>query len=69
MLSGLARRGLTAIWLGIAHVLLWIVWVAAGPGGIAVPEIGGSIALYAWVLLTVRSTRFDGTGPASTPRA
>jgi len=57
VLVGQPRLGLEAIWLGIAHVLLWIVWIAAGPGGgIAVPEIGGSIALYAWILLSVRAT-------------
>ena len=65
VLSGLARRGLAAIWLGIAHVLLWIGWIAAGAGGIAVPEIGGSLALYAWVLLVVRSLPF-GVGPTRT---
>lgn len=55
VLAGRPRRGLAAVWLGIAHVLLWIVWIATGPGGIAVPEIGGSLLFYAWVLLVVRS--------------
>lgn len=66
VLAGLARRGLAAIWLGIGHVLFWIVWVAAGPGGIAVPEIVGSLALYSWVLLVARSMSYEGIGPAST---
>lgn len=56
VLAGHLRRGLVAIWLGIGHVLFWIVWVGADVGGIAVPEIGGSLLLYAWILLVVRST-------------
>lgn len=55
-LVGRVCRGLLAIWLGIAHVLAWIAWLAAGPGGIAVPEMGGSLLFYAWILLVVRST-------------
>lgn len=55
VLAGLARRGLAAIWLGIGHVLVWVGWLAAGPGGIAVPEIVGSLLLYSWILLAVRS--------------
>lgn len=54
-LAGLVRRGLVAVWLGIAHVLLWVGWVTAGPGGIAVPELGGSLLFYAWILLVVRT--------------
>lgn len=55
VLAGLARPGLVAIWLGIGHVLLWVLWIAAGFGGIAVPEIVGSLSIYAWILLVVRS--------------
>jgi len=55
VLAGLSRRGLLAVWLGIGHVLLWIGWLAAGFGGIAIPELGGSLALYAWILLVVRT--------------
>lgn len=53
-LAGAVRLGLVAMWLGIAHVLLWIVWVAAGLGGVAVPEIVGSILLYVWIVLVAR---------------
>ena len=55
VLGGAPASGLIAIWLGIGHVLLWIGWLAAGLGGIAVPEFGGSLALYAWVLLAIRT--------------
>lgn len=54
-LRGSVRRGLIAICLGIGHVLLWVGWLAAGTGGIAVPEIGGSLTFYGWLLLAVRS--------------
>jgi len=64
VLAGLPGRGLIAIWLGIGHVLFWIGWVATGPGGIAVPELVGSLAFYAWILLVVRTLPADGIGPA-----
>lgn len=54
-LAGRPRAGVGAMWLGIGHVLLWIGWVTAGPGGIAVPELGGSLLFYAWILLAVRT--------------
>lgn len=63
-LVGLARRGLAAIWLGIGHVLFWVVWIAAGFGGIAVPEIAGSLAIYAWILLAIRSMPFGDVWPS-----
>jgi hypothetical membrane protein len=63
VLSGLVHRGLLAIWLGIGHVLLWIVWMGAGAGGIAVPEIGGSLVFYAWILLAVRTLPNRGSFP------
>lgn len=65
VLAGLLRRGVVAIWLGIGHVLFWIVWLAAGFEGIAVPEIAGSLLLYAWILLMARSLPLGGFGPAS----
>lgn len=64
VLAGLVRRGLIAIWLGIGHVLFWIAWVVAGPGGIAIPELVGSLAFYAWILLVVRTLPVDGSGTA-----
>jgi hypothetical membrane protein len=46
-------RGLGTIALGLVHVLAWIVWVAAGgPGGLAIPEIIGSVCLSLWILVT-----------------
>ena len=50
-LAGAVGRGLVSIWLGIGHVLLWLGWVGAGFGGIAIPELGGTLLLYAWILL------------------
>lgn len=54
-LAGLVERGLLAIWLGIGHVLFWLGWVALGPGGVAVPELVGSLVFFAWILLAVRT--------------
>lgn len=53
-LAGDVRRGLAAIWLGIIHVLAWLVWAAVGPDGLALPELVGSLLLLAWVGLTTR---------------
>ena len=64
VLAGLVRRGLIAIWLGIGHVLFWIAWVVAEPGGIAIPELVGSLAFYAWILLVVWTLPVDGSGTA-----
>lgn len=63
VLAGAARRGLAAIWLGIFHVLVWAGWLASPLGGIAVPEIAGTLALYAWILLEVRSLLPSGNDP------
>lgn len=63
VLAGAPRRGLVAIWLGIGHVLGWLGWLAVGPGGIAVPELAGTLLLYAWLLLEVRAMPFAGVGP------
>lgn len=54
-LAGRVRRGIGAIWFGVAHVTSWLVWgagVRIGPG-IAVPETLGALLLAAWVVLTV----------------
>lgn len=54
VLAGDAVRGLAVIWLGIAHVLGWILWVAIGTAGVAIPEFAGSWVLLAWLVLTTR---------------
>lgn len=53
-LAGDVRRGLGAVWLGIAHGLAWLVWAAVGPAGLAIPEIVGSALLLAWIAQTTR---------------
>lgn len=61
MLSGRLRAELVTIWLGIGHVIGWVVWGAGlrpGPG-LALPELVGSVALAAWVVLTARSRLLD----------
>lgn len=53
-LAGDVERGLAAVWLGIAHLLAWLVWAAVGPDGLAIPELVGSLLLLGWVVLTAR---------------
>lgn len=51
-LAGAVRGGLATVWLGIVHVLSWLVWGAGirlGPG-LAVPELIGSVLLFAWLV-------------------
>jgi hypothetical membrane protein len=51
--SGARLRGGGTVALGLVHVLAWIVWVGAGgPGGLAIPEIIGSVCLSVWILGT-----------------
>lgn len=57
VLAGRPRRGLAAIWLGVAHPTAWIVSLALGVDGIAIPEFVGSVLLAAWVLIVFRSLR------------
>lgn len=55
VLAGEARLGLASIWLGIAHPLAWLGWLAvrAGAGDpsawFAVPEFVAAVAFGAWV--------------------
>lgn len=56
-LAGDVRRGLVSIWLGIGHLLAWLVWAASGLGGIAIPEFVGSAILLAWIVQTTRWVR------------
>ena len=58
-LAGDRRRGLASVGLGVAHVLSWLAWSAAGPPGLAIPEIVGSGLLLAWVVLTTRWLRSE----------
>jgi hypothetical membrane protein len=57
VLAGRTRRGLAAIWLGVAHPTAWGVWALAGPEGIAIPEVVGAATLGTWVLVVFRSLR------------
>ncbi|PSP80062.1 DUF998 domain-containing protein [Halobacteriales archaeon QS_1_68_20] len=56
-LAGAVREGLLSVWLGIAHVTGWLVFAVAPIEGIALPELVGSAALSAWVLVTFRTLR------------
>ncbi|MDZ7702273.1 MAG: DUF998 domain-containing protein [Halobacteriales archaeon] len=53
-LAGDVRRGLAAVGLGILHLLAWLAWAAVGPPGLALPELGGSVLLLGWLVLTTR---------------
>jgi hypothetical membrane protein len=53
-LLGRVRWGLATIWLGLAHVLAWVVWGIAGLEGIALPELAGSVIFASWILITAR---------------
>lgn len=53
VLAGAARRGLLAVWLGVAHVTSWVAWglgLRAGPG-LAIPEAVGAALFAAWIRL------------------
>ncbi|SEV99283.1 DUF998 domain-containing protein [Halobacterium jilantaiense] len=56
--AGSARRALAGIWGALGHVTMWLVWgvvgFAAGVSGLALPEVGGSLLLAAWVVATAR---------------
>ncbi|WP_336359477.1 DUF998 domain-containing protein [Haladaptatus sp. ZSTT2] len=60
VLAGTPRRGLVSIWLGIANIMTWLVWVAQGPltrGGLAVPEFIGACVFALWLVFTARRLR------------
>lgn len=59
VLAGDARRGLVFIWLGIGHVLAWVLWTWVGTDGVAIPELVGSVILLVWV---ARSTQWVRAG-------
>lgn len=51
VLTGAPRRGLLAVWLGVAHVTSWVAWglgLRVGPG-LAIPETVGAAIFVAWI--------------------
>lgn len=47
-----ARDGLVSLWLGVVHMLLWLLWSAGlglGPG-LAIPELLGTLLFFTWIL-------------------
>lgn len=57
VLSGRVRWGLVTIWLGIVHLVAWLVWAAflTGPiPGLAIPETVGAVIFGGWSFLTAR---------------
>ena len=55
-LAGETRRGLAAVWLGNANVLVWASWAGwrVYAPGLALPEALGVSAFVVWVLATSR---------------
>jgi len=54
---GVIGYGASSVGLAAGNLGVWVAWaLAGGPAavGLAVPEIGGSIALSTWVLVTAR---------------
>lgn len=55
-LAGRVRWGLVTLWLGIVHLLFWLVWAAAlssGPiPGLAIPETVGAAIFGGWTAAT-----------------
>lgn len=49
-IAGRPRRGVRSIWYGIAHVAAWVLLAFVPFSGIALPELVGLLALYAWTL-------------------
>lgn len=51
VLAGYRRRGLVSVWVGIGHASVWFGWLLMGmPGGLAIPELIGIIAIFGWTL-------------------
>lgn len=58
VLAGRPRWGLLTIWLGIFHLLAWLVWAAALTGpipGLAIPETVGAAVFGGWSLVAARA--------------
>lgn len=54
-LAGRARRGVLAVWLGVANATAWVAWSAVPYEGVAIPEFLGSVLLAVWVVAMVRT--------------
>lgn len=57
VLRGQYKFGLLSIWLGIANIMTWMVWVSTGDltrNGLAIPEIIGAIIFTVWMVLMAR---------------
>jgi hypothetical membrane protein len=54
--AGDTRRGLVAVWLGNANVIVWATWAfwSTYVPGLAVPEALGASGYLLWVFLTAR---------------
>ncbi|MFC6991340.1 DUF998 domain-containing protein [Haladaptatus sp. GCM10025707] len=49
--------GLASIWLGIANIMTWMVWVSTGDltrSGLAIPEIIGALIFGGWMAFAAR---------------
>lgn len=55
-LTGDKRRGLVAVWLGNANILVWATWAfwRTYAPGLAIPEALGAATYISWILLTAR---------------
>ena len=49
-LAGRARRGVLTTWLAVAHVVGWALLGVVPFEGLALPELVGVVALWAWTL-------------------
>lgn len=57
VLAGRTRWGLVTIWLGIVHLMAWLVWAAALTGpipGLAIPETVGAAIFGGWSAVAAR---------------
>ncbi|MDZ7687912.1 MAG: DUF998 domain-containing protein [Halobacteriales archaeon] len=56
VVAGESRRGLFAVWLGNANIVVWATWAfwRAYAPGLAIPEALGAFAYMLWLFLTAR---------------
>ncbi|QSG01890.1 DUF998 domain-containing protein [Natranaeroarchaeum sulfidigenes] len=58
VLAGRVRWGLVTIWLGIVHLVAWLVWAALLTGpipGLAIPETVGAAIFGGWTAVAARA--------------